>query len=220
MPFYLYALAPLGTKVGRLRGVAGEPLKVLAVESLVAIAGELALPPSAATEQLQAQDAVIRALAAQTEALLPARFGTKERSAAALVARLEPLAPLLQRALDEVRGCEQMTLRVFSDAPNRPAPLKEAGGAGTRYLLRAKERRSPALPELDPLRRRLRTLLRAERVKGANQPPLRASVFHLIPRGGAQDYQARLRALPTPPGMRWLATGPFPPYAFAPEELS
>lgn len=223
MAFYLYAIAPAGTKPGRLRGISAEPLKALAVDGLVAIAGEVEALPAATVDALQAQDLLIRALAARMDALLPARFGTQERSAAALVARLEPHVEAFTRALVEVQGCEQMNLRLFVDAPARPKPLRRRSprdGAGTRYLLRAQERLSPSLPELDPLRAALGDLLHAERVKGSNQPPLRASVSHLIPRGSAVRYQALLAGLDRPEGTRWLATGPFPPYAFAPEALS
>jgi hypothetical protein len=221
--FYLYAIAPAGTKLGRLRGMGAEPLRALAVDGLVAVAGEREALPAATVEALQAQDLLIRALAARVDALLPARFGTHERSAAALVARLEPHVEAFTRALEEVLGCEQMNLRLFVDARPGPSPPRRRsarGGAGTRYLLRAKERLSPSLPELEPLRTALGDLLRGERVKGSNQPPLRASVSHLIPRGNAERYQEILTGLDRPEGTRWLATGPFPPYAFAPEALS
>jgi hypothetical protein len=200
--------------------VGGEPLKALPVDQVLAIASAIEAPPEPSLPNLEAQDRLVRALAARTDALLPTRFGTHERSEAALVARLELQAAALEAALERVRGCEQMTLRVFSDAPLEPPAPATGGGAGTRYLLQLQERRSPALPELTALRQALAALVREERVTGASQPPLRASVFHLIPRGGAERYRGLLDACAPPEGMRWLASGPFPPYAFAPEALS
>jgi hypothetical protein len=219
---YLYALVPPGTKVARLRGLGGERLQALPVEQVIAIAGALETPPAPTLSHLEAQDRLVRALEARTDALLPARFGTHERSAASLIARLEPLAAQLAAALERVRGCAQMTLRVFADGPSAAAASTPAdgAGAGTRYLLQLRERRSPALPELASLRQALSPLVREARVTGADQPPLKASVFHLIPRGEVERYRALLAACPPPAGVRWLATGPFPPYAFAPEALS
>lgn len=220
MALYLYALAPPGTKVARLRGLCGEKLQALPVAPVVAIAGALEALPAPTLPHLEAQDRLVRALEARTEALLPARFGTHERSEAALVARLEPLAAQLGEALERVRGCAQMTLRVFLEEASAAPTQAEGLGAGTRYLQRLRERRSPSLPELEPLRRALASLVRDERVAGASQPPLKASVFHLVPRGEVERYRERLAACPPPAGVRWLATGPFPPYAFAPEALA
>lgn len=221
MAFYLYALAPSGLELSGLRGLREEPLTCLRLHSFIAIAGEVSEVPPASIALLGAQDRLVRALGSRSDALLPSRFGTHERSAAALIARLELHDDKLATALERVRGCEQMNLRVFADAaPALETEASQATGEGTRYLHRARERLSPSLPELDGLRQRFGALVRGERAKGAQQPPLRASVFHLIPRGSEPEYQALLAKAPRPRGVRWLASGPFPPYAFAPEELS
>jgi hypothetical protein len=45
-----------------------------------------------------------------------------------------------------------------------------------------------------------------------------ASVYHLIPRGRAKQYARAARAAARRAGLRAVVSGPFPPYAFAPEQ--
>jgi hypothetical protein len=70
------------------------------------------------------------------------------------------------------------------------------------------------------MRSRLAALVRAEHAQRHDAPPLLASVYHLIDRGSAPAYLDAVAAsaaalAPT----RAVATGPWPPYAFAPESL-
>jgi hypothetical protein len=78
-----------------------------------------AMPGGVTADILRAQDALVRALAQRAEALLPARFGSMFTSETALREVIAGLDPRLEEALERVRGCEQMTIRVFSstDAP-------------------------------------------------------------------------------------------------------
>jgi hypothetical protein len=111
-----------------------------------------------------------------------------------------------------VRGREQMTLRVFGAAGQGAAAV---GETGTAYLERARER--AAVPELDPIRRAVAPFVRAELVERGATPPLVATAYHLIDRGRARAYAAAVRRASSAAGLRVRATGPFPPYAFAPE---
>jgi len=73
-------------------------------------------------------------------------------------------------------------------------------------------------PELEPLRPWLEPLVRAERVTRHDTPPLIASVYHLIDRGAGAAYLAAVERVALA-AARVVATGPWPPYAFAPEAL-
>ncbi|HSG38450.1 MAG TPA: GvpL/GvpF family gas vesicle protein [Thermoanaerobaculia bacterium] len=216
---YLYALVD-GEPSGPLgEGIAGEPLRLVPFGRLAAVLGDLEAPPRPDQETLQAQDAVARRLADRFTALLPARFGEQAPDESALAAKLETRAAEMAAALDLVRGCVQMTLRVFGE-PEPVPPAEAEGGPGTRYLaarLRVVER-SRSLPEIEPLREVLRPLLRAEKIRRHDSGRLLGTAYHLVPRLQTGAYLAALEGADgLLDGRRIAATGPWPPYAFAPE---
>ena len=204
-------------------GLAGGRLELLACGPLVVVAeaggGELEPTP----EALARHDEMVRRLAEQVDALLPARFGWLAPDAAGLADLLEPHAERLRQALELTAGREQMTLRVYGEAPAAsPAPDLAGAGAGTRYLLGKQEaaRRREQVPEIEPLRGALAALVRAERVQRYEAPPLLASVYHLVDRGAGDAYRAAVEeAAARLAPARVTVSGPFAPYAFAPEGL-
>jgi Gas vesicle synthesis protein GvpL/GvpF len=218
---YLYAMVD-GEPSGPLRqGIAGEPLCLVRFGELWAVLGRLAAPPRPDRETLQAQDAVVRRLADRFPALLPARFGEKAPDEATFAGRLAPRAGEIAAALELVRGCVQMTLRVFGEPASIPA-VEPEGGPGARYLaarLREAER-SRSLPEIEPLREVLRPFLRAEKVRRQDGGSLLGTAYHLVLRPQTVAYRAALEhAKSRLAGRRLAATGPWPPYAFAPEAV-
>jgi len=72
------------------------------------------------------------------------------------------------------------------------------------------------MPELDPLRAALTSLIRAEQVEPHAQPGLLASVYHLIDRGDAERYRQLVESSPLE-GVRVTVSGPWPAWSFAPE---
>jgi hypothetical protein len=224
---YLYALVD-GESSGPLgEGIAGEPLRLLPRGGVSAVAGDLPARPNPDRETLEQQDAVVRRLAERFGAILPARFGEAFADETALAGRLDPREREIAEALALVRGCVQMTLRVFGEPDPAPEPASEsepAGGPGTRHLAARRRQREWAhsLPEIDPLRAALHPLLRAERIERHGAPgPLVGTVYHLIQRAQAGAYLEALEAARGRIGGRRIAaTGPWPPYAFAPEPAS
>jgi hypothetical protein len=221
---YLYGIVnsegiePLG------RGLAGEPLHLIGSGPMRAIAGAMDAPPRPEPESLAAHDAAVRRLGDLTAALLPARFGQVLPDEQAVTKWLAAHGPELAEALAQVAGCVQMTLRIFGE-PGEPDPLPPpeppaAGGPGTRYLeqRRREAERERSLPEIALLREALRPLLKGERIDRPAAPGrLRATAYDLILRDTAGDY-TRIVAETAPllPGWRVAASGPWPPYAFAP----
>jgi gas vesicle protein GvpL/GvpF len=219
MSVYLYAVLGGRPASGCGSGICAEPLRLVAVGDLVALVGDVPATPEVTAMMLRAQDAVLRRLAAEVDAVLPARFGTLLHDDAALAEALARRRGVLAEALGRVAGCEQMTVRVWGDqVPPAPAGGGEPGaGPGTRYL--ADRRRAHAaahhVPELEPLRQRLGDLVRAERAERQDRPPLLATVQHLVPRGAGGRYIAVVddcRAGLAP--CRVSVTGPWLPYAF------
>ena len=74
------------------------------------------------------------------------------------------------------------------------------------------------MPEIAPLRSALAPLVLAERAERHDRPPLLASVYHLVPRGRSRAYRRAVATARARLGaVRLSVTGPWPPYAFAPE---
>jgi hypothetical protein len=214
-PLYLYAtiLVEGEAEVAALEaGILGESLRLVRCGELLIVAGEIETVPTVTPENLARQDAVVRRLADQVDALLPIRFGEKARDEEELCKLLKPRSSNLVAALERVRGCEQMTLRVFGEpAPPAPEPQEDAG-PGTRYLeaRRREIERAHSLPEIELLLDRLRPLVQAERIERKEQDKLLGTVYHLVRREDVPAYKEAVKGQPV------TASGPFPPYAFAP----
>jgi gas vesicle protein GvpL/GvpF len=227
---YVYAIlgerpvTPLGS------GIADEPLTLVTGGDLVAAVGVMDAAPDATRHAVLGHDAVVRRLAEASTAILPARFGMIHE-ASALVDWLATAADGLRDALRLVAGREQMTLHVFEleepvveaagEAPDED-DAETAPGPGTRYLTqRRRQRREAAVPELAPLRARLGGLIAAERIERRTTPPFRASVYHLVERGRSAAYRDAVESnRDLVRGVRLRVSGPWAPYAFAPEAVA
>lgn len=221
MTVYLYALVD-GEPVGPLgEGLAGEPLRRILCGSFAAVVGDLPGKPGPDRDALQAQDAAVRRLAEIFTALLPARFGEAFADEAVLRDRIAGQASGIAESLALVRGCVQMTLRVFGDPEPADPQAEPTGGPGTRYLeaRRRESERARSLPEIDPLREALRPLLRAERIERRETGRLLGTAYHLVPRDQTGAYLAALQEAGERIRQRVSASGPWPPYAFGPETL-
>jgi len=217
---YLYALVDEDPAGSLGEGIAGEPLRLVHLGGLSAVVGDLPERPRPDREVLERQDAVVRRLAERFEAILPARFGEVFADEPALAGRLASREREMTEALARVRGCVQMTLRVFGEPEATELEAEDEGGPGSRYLAarRREAERARSLPEIEPLREALRPLLRAERIERAGAGPLLGTAYHLVLRGQDGAYREALEiARERIGGRRVAATGPWPPYAFAPE---
>jgi hypothetical protein len=214
---YLYAVlgdrprGPLG------RGLRGERVRPVRAGGLIVAAGTMQAAPPPSLRAVRAHDATVRRLAGVASAVLPVRFGTLVGDAAELDRRLGFQAPALTRALALVAGREQMTLRVVAPAgPRAPRAARRPGGPGARYLARLA--RDRAVPGLAPLRAAVRRFVKAERVEPDPAEAGAVRVHHLVDRGRSAAYAAAVRnAARALPGLRLTVTGPWAPYAFAPE---
>jgi hypothetical protein len=220
----LYLYAVLGDRPRRPlgRGLRGEWVRAVRAGGLIVAAGAMDAAPRPSLRAVRAHDATVRRLAGVASAVLPVRFGTLVGDAAELDRRLEAQAPALARALALVAGREQMTLRVAAPGPRPGGGLRarraagRPGGPGARYLVRLA--RARAVPGLAPLRAAVRRFVRAERVEPDPAVAGAVRVHHLVDRGRSGAYAAAVRsAARALPGLRLTVTGPWAPYAFAPE---
>jgi hypothetical protein len=189
-------------------------VRYVACAGLTAAVRDARAVPAPRTPALRRHAQVVHALWEASPALLPARFGALMADEAELARALVPRRGALREALALVRGRAQMTLRVFATRGTPPAPPEAA--TGTEYLAgRAAWWRAADVPGLAALLEALRPLRAAERMERHGQPPLTASVYHLVDRARVGDYRrllARSRGR-----LRVRVSGPWPPYAFAAE---
>jgi hypothetical protein len=224
----VYAIATGGGRLGP--GIAGGALRSVRLEArapIFALVERVAETPVPSPPGLRAYDRVVRKLLERCDALLPASFGSVVADEGELVRRLSARPGDLAAALGLVRGCVQMSVRVFGRArhPVPSARRAEAAalGAGTRYLLEKADewRAAESLPEIEPLRRRLAGLVRAERVERHQTPGLVGTAHHLVERDLLAAYRARVRAAAAAlRPARIHVTGPWAAYAFAPRALA
>jgi hypothetical protein len=165
---------------------------------------------------LTRQHQVVATLARRVDAILPVRFGSLiEHDELLRIVHLRghTLAPALER----VRGHEQMTVRVFGASK---APELIAGPvSGARYLERRRAAQyGPVSGVADLIRSAVAPLVAVESVE-QGRTHVKATVHHLIRKGRSAEYiqlvndAASEAALPD----RVAVSGPFAPFAFAPD---
>ena len=226
MPLYVYAIVGRSVRARSPSSGAHTRLRPVVGGGTAAIVTDCDERPSPTVSALRKHDAIVRLIARAVPAILPVRFGTIVETDRSLAALLESWSAELEPALDLVDGREQMTLRLFgrgaalADA-SPPLPVEPETGdhPGTSYLGRLARAHAHArsAPELEPLGEALAHIVTAERISRHDMGPLLLTAYHLIPRGKARVYRAVLKRRAAALGLRAIASGPWPPYAFVPE---
>jgi hypothetical protein len=172
--------------------------------------------PKLSEAALRTQHAIVMCIAERVQDILPVRFGglVDHRELERLITSRRAG---IQAALDLVRGRVQMTVRVRDDAlaTRRPEVTRPVvASTGTAYL---EARRAavvqPVPPSAASARDAVRHLVRAEH-HDSDQRRGVASVYHLIERDCVSEYQRILSGI-QPEAL--TVTGPWPPFAFAPD---
>lgn len=210
---YLYALAE--PDLPRHFTVLGRRLRNLPIGNVAAVIEKRA-PPDFTTDAVRQQHALITRLTARLPVLLPARFGsvTDEPALRTLVSRHRPE---ILAAFEQVRGCVQMTVRIFGTSDDVPEEPRSAARTGTEFLERARERSKYVRPEAGIVRAEMSAFLKAERVAAGERQGL-LTVFHLVPLERLDMYRQRASGLQSMlPRHVVTVTGPWPVFAFAPE---
>ena len=212
---YVHALAEPG--LPRRLTVLGRRLRTLPLGDVDAVI-EQGGRPDFTTDAVRRQHDIVARLAAREPVILPARFGSisDEASLRSLVSRH---LPDILEAFEVVRGCAQMTIRLFGCGTPAPVEPRQGAGTGTEFLQRARARSRSAPPEVEIIRRVMRAHVRAERITAGERDGI-VTVFHLVPRGelGAYRQQASgLQSKLAADGVTLRVTGPWPVFAFVPE---
>jgi hypothetical protein len=229
MAWYVFALVDGTPSGGRVKGLSG-PLGLRNIPGGFAVVERRADIPPAEFGSLKRHHDVVAELASRVDAILPVRFGTL-LDADAIDEALDERDQEIADAFDVVRGCVQFTWRragsrkpeAGSRKPEAGSRKAEAGsrklaGSGTDYLRRAARAARPAPPAAwRALRVKLAPLVAAERYQPAS-PPLPETLYHLVPRDKSARYSTMGAGLRNAKPKLSL-TGPWPPFAFAPELL-
>jgi hypothetical protein len=210
---YVYALAEPGLP-DRFT-VLGHRLRSLPIGDVAAVV-ESGRVPDFTTDAIRRQHALVARLVARGPAILPARFGSIADEPS-LRSRVSGHREVILAALAQVRGCAQMTVRIFGPAGHsRDDPLPSAR-TGTEFLNRRRQRARQVPPEVEMVRRELGSQVRSERVAAGERDGL-VTVFHLVPNQALDAYRERAsRLIPMLQPLTATVTGPWPAFAFAPE---
>jgi hypothetical protein len=211
---YVYALLekPIAVPT-RLRPV----IEVLPVDGLFAALEHRTEKPQLSEVALRRQHDVVVALHRVADAILPVRFGAlldEQELTAVVRLRREALA----RALERVRGREQMSIRIFGAvAATRATTTLPSSGA--EYL---RERAALVRPVLSAGATRIVDAvasLATARAIDAGRGDVQVTIHHLIRRGDGERYRrlASSCAATVIPAVRLTVSGPWPPFAFAPD---
>jgi hypothetical protein len=214
----IYVIA-LVDQPGRAVTIAGRRIEIVRAGGLFAAiesgVGPLPRHPDLSEAALREQHAIVVALARRFVAILPARFGAWV-DPPTLEQTLTTNRTRIRRALARVKNRDQFTIRILGDRQDTPPDLS----SGTAYL---RSRRAASRPRLTraarDVRRAVKPLVRAEQID-SGRGSIRLTIHHLIDRGRARAYRAAVRqSVIRASDEQVVVSGPWPPFAFAPDLL-
>lgn len=218
MPLYVLALLDRAPRA-RIGYGLSSPVTVRRVPGGYAAVERRADVPPLEFGPLQAHERTVARLADSVPAILPVRFGTL-LEADELTEALEGREEELAQAFALVRHRMQFTWRATRRRVPRGTTARtgrRTARSGTEYLRRAARAAQPAPSPAFRSVKPLGALAVQERFAPATER-LPAALYHLVDRSRMKAYQAAADAIrPSAPGL--TLSGPFPPYAFAPELL-
>jgi hypothetical protein len=222
---YLYCAVPDGhSPTGDLRGIDNAVVRAVSTADLAVWISPLPRPPMPSVEAIQRHNAVIEAAMTAAVTPVPFRFGQFVGSLSALAARVAERSGEWRAQLEAFAGHEEYGVRVLDPAIEpavrdvHPAPV--SGRAYLETLARAagdeRHRRTRAEVIASELKTRLGGLVVQQRVEPLPSAHGLATIAHLVRHEDAAAYRDALdSARASMPALRFLSSGPWPPYSFA-----
>jgi Gas vesicle synthesis protein GvpL/GvpF len=211
---YLYALVEPPARLPDAPGLDGSAVSAEPLGALDAVVSRLEAPPSAQSqEHVLAHARVVDELAALNDAVLPVRFGRGYADASALREAVEAREGELRDALDRVRGCVELGLRVLAGTADRTLVAPESGRDYLQARLDERQRGERLADELDAP---LAALSRAATRSVLATPHLVLSAAYLVPRDELDEFRRAVGSVQSRhPELSVACTGPWAPYSFA-----
>jgi hypothetical protein len=169
-------------------------------------------------QALRHQHDIVLSLARLVDPLLPARFGT-EMTRDQLESSVRPSVSVIAEALEHVRGRKQMTVRLVGPPGAKSAAVVPT--TGTAYLSRRHEDFHVAPDEAAPVLSAVEPFVLDQRIQ-RGRGAIRATLFHLVANEDVEGYRTAADRSFASLAPSWGATvsGPWPPFAFAPELIA
>jgi Gas vesicle synthesis protein GvpL/GvpF len=211
---YLYALAESPAMLPPTHGIGGAAIEAESVDGVDAVVSVLAVTAVDVSEAAVLDHAhVVEALHGENQAVLPARFGLGYDDPESLRRGIQERLPQFRAALEAVRGCVELGLRVEDpDGAGRGG----ASVSGREYMLGRLETRRRLEQLADELHAPLARLARKTTRSVGATPRLLLSGAYLVPRSSVDAFRAVLETLEQAhPRLTFACTGPWPPYSFA-----
>jgi len=231
MKLYVYCLAEGVDALDQpLSGINDAPVRVVKAEELAVLVSDLDVDAVPVTKE-NALDhaAVVRSILHRTTPL-PFRFGTlvsEEQLKSYIAAR----KPALEAKLAHVRDCVEMSVKIICDASTADEVTErksdKAEGAGAKFLAEKRreilgnEHRTAEAQKVSTwLLETVSGLTRDEQVTLRSTERLFLSAAHLVERSKIEQYRSKItESRVNRPELRFLLSGPWPPYSFANIEL-
>jgi hypothetical protein len=193
-----------------VEGLGGEPIEEHAFAGLTVALSRPASRPQPTTEAAVRHGAVVEVLARANDAVLPARFGTWFGTTEGLAREVSARAGALREALEHVRGCAELGVRISATGRREPAPAVRTGTEYLRARLAATTEAERVAKLVDE---RLRPLARA-----AARRPSGDLIFngaYLVERARVEAFREAASELESRHRFEVAVTGPWPPYSFS-----
>ena len=191
----------------------GSPLTAVEADGIDAVYSEEVEPAAEMTnDAVLAHASVVEELAAVNDAVLPVRYPGRYADEAAVVAATRERSSDFREALDRVRGCVEMGVRVVRE----DAGGDDASQSGREYM----HRRLAAVREAELVAADLDAAV-ANVTRGGSRSvtasgDLVVSVAYLVPREAADSFRAAVETLGGDRrDVAYVCVGPWPPYSFA-----
>ena len=225
---YVYAVTePLTRPPPPLAGMYDQPTELLLINDIgIAISRHSGCIFTPTADHVYRHEHVVEALM-KDRAVLPARFGTTFREEHDIQHLISVKTEVIRAALDRVRGCVELGVRVLVSSaqvhdPPEPAPAMNQNSGRAWMLARLDRERKTERDRL--VDQALATSLHEPLTALARDACLRLhpdrflmTAAYLVPRDRTDDFATEVQSLASKhPQLRLLCTGPWPPYNFAP----